>query len=63
MVYKMTVENFVRIAWTVFEKIEKSQKMAVFGLILAIFGQFWLCFSHSSHTILMPLSTQGLLLV
>ena len=34
----MTVENFVRIVWTVFEKIEKSRKMAVFGLILAIFG-------------------------
>ena len=34
----MTVENFVRIVWTVFEKIEKSRKMAFFGLILAIFG-------------------------
>ena len=34
----MTVENLVRIVWTVFEKIEKSRKMAVFGLILAIFG-------------------------
>ena len=34
----MTVENFVRIVWTVFEKTEKSRKMAVFGLILAIFG-------------------------
>ena len=37
----MTVENFVRIVWTVFEKIEKSRKMAVFlaifGLILAMF--------------------------
>ena len=33
----MTVENFVRIVWTVFEKTEKSRKMAVFGLILAIF--------------------------
>ena len=33
----MTVENFVRIVWRVFEKIEK-RKMAVFGLILAIFG-------------------------
>ena len=34
----MTVENFVRIVWTVFEKIEKSRKMAVFGLSLAYFG-------------------------
>ena len=24
--------------WTVFEKIEKSRKMAVFGLLSAIFG-------------------------
>ena len=34
----MTVENFVQIVWTVFEKIEKSRKMAVFGLIMIIFG-------------------------
>ena len=34
----MTVKNFVLIVWTVFEKIEKSRKMAVFGLLLAIFG-------------------------
>ena len=40
----MTVENFVRIVRIVFEKIEKSRKMA---------------FSHSSHTILMPLRMQG----
>ena len=36
----MTVENFVRIVWTVFEKIEKNRKMsflAIFGLILAMF--------------------------
>ena len=36
----MTVENFVRIVWTVFEKIEKSRKMsflAIFRLILAMF--------------------------
>ena len=36
----MTVENFVRIVWTVFAKIEKSRKMgflATFGLILAMF--------------------------
>ena len=33
----MTVENFVRIVWTVFEKIEKSRKVAVFVLFLAIF--------------------------
>ena len=32
----MTVENFVRIVWTVFEKIEKSRKIAVFGRILAV---------------------------
>ena len=35
-----TVENLVGIVWTVFEKIEKSQKIAVlaiFGLILAVF--------------------------
>ena len=34
----MTIQNFVRIVWTVFAKIGKSRKMAVFGLILAIFG-------------------------
>ena len=39
----MTVGNFVRIVWTVFEKIEKSRKMAVFGLILAIFLTFQSC--------------------
>ena len=36
----MTVENFVRIVSTVFEKIEKSKNgcfSAIFGLILAIF--------------------------
>ena len=36
----MTVENFVRIVWTVFEKIEKNRKttfLAIFGLILAMF--------------------------
>ena len=39
----MTVENLVRIVWTGFQKIEKSQKMAVlaiFGLILAMFLTF-----------------------
>ena len=36
----MTVENFLRIAWTVFEKIAKSRRMAVFGLILAMFLTF-----------------------
>ena len=35
---RMTVENFVQIEWTLFEEIEKSRKMAVFGLILAVFG-------------------------
>ena len=34
----MTLENFVRSVWTVFEKFEKSRKMAVLGLFLAIFG-------------------------
>ena len=36
----MTVENFVRIVWTlfVFEKIEKSPKMSVFGHFRANFG-------------------------
>ena len=37
----MTVENFVRIVWKVFEKIEKKSKngcfLAIFGLILAMF--------------------------
>ena len=37
----MTVENFVLIEWTVFEKIEKKSRkmtcfMAIFGLILAV---------------------------
>ena len=59
MVLKMTVEIFVRIVWTVFAKI-KNRKMAVFGLILIIFGLILvICFSHSSPTILMPLRTQG----
>ena len=38
-----------------FAKIEKSRQMAVFG-------HFWVnlgCFSHPSHTILMPLRMQG----
>ena len=34
----MTVENFVRIVWKVFGKVEKVEKMAVFGLFLPIFG-------------------------
>ena len=43
----MTEENFVRIVWTVFEKIEKVEKwrfsgffFAIFGLILAMFLTF-----------------------
>ena len=52
---RMTVENLLRIVWTVFEKIEKSRKTAIFGHFWANFG----CFSHPSHTILMPLRTQG----
>ena len=36
----MTVEQFARLIWTVFEKIKKNGKMtflAIFGLILAMF--------------------------
>ena len=39
----MTAENFVRIVWRVFEKIEKLGNdcfLAVFGLILAMFLTF-----------------------
>ena len=36
----MTVENFVRIVWRDFEKIEKSRKMAVFCHFWANFGLF-----------------------
>ena len=36
----MTVQNFIRIVWTVFEKKEKNRKLsgflAIFGLILAV---------------------------
>ena len=55
MVYKITVENFVRIVCTVFAKIEKGKKW----LFFAIFGLIWRCFSHPSHTILLRLRTQG----
>ena len=52
----MTVEIFVRIVLTVFEKIEKNRKMTVFwpflGLILAMF-------LTSQPYDLMPLRTQG----
>ena len=35
----MTVKNFLRIVWTVeLTKLKKVEKMAVFALILAIFG-------------------------
>ena len=37
---RITVENFVRIVWTVFEKSEKVEKwlfFGLFGLILAMF--------------------------
>ena len=34
----MTVENFVRIVWTVFEKIEKKSKNDRFWPFLANFG-------------------------
>ena len=40
----MTLENFVRIVWTVFEKIEKKMKndcfLAIFGLFLVMFLTF-----------------------
>ena len=47
----MTVETFVRIVWRVFEKIEKSRKMAIFELILAMFltSQSY-DFDASAHT-------------
>ena len=38
----MTVENFVRIVWTVFEKIEKVEKWL-------FFGHFWANFGYVSH--------------
>ena len=34
--FKMTVENFVRIVLTVFEKIKKSSQLAVFWSISAV---------------------------
>ena len=55
----MTVENFVLIVWTVFERIEKSRKKAVFGLIFAIFGLILAMFLTFQSYDLMPLSTQG----
>ena len=42
----MTVESFVRIVWTVFEKIEKSRKMAIFWLFL---GYIWLFLTSQQH--------------
>ena len=39
----MTVENFVRIVWTAFEKIEKKSKNGCF------FGHFWANFGYVSH--------------
>ena len=40
----MTVENFARIVWTVFEKTEEKSKidcfLAIFGLILAMFPTY-----------------------
>ena len=38
----MTVEKFVRIVWTVLEKIEKNPKMTDFG-------RFWAEFVYVSH--------------
>ena len=35
---RITVENFVRIVWTVFEKIEKVEKWLFFGQFCASFG-------------------------
>ena len=40
---RITVENFVRIVWTVFEKIEKKSKNGCF------FGHFWANFGYVSH--------------
>ena len=39
---RITVENFVRIVWTVFEKIEKIEKWL-------FFGHFWANFGYVSH--------------
>ena len=52
----MTVENFVRIVWTVFEKIEEKMKndcfLAIFGLILAMFLTFQSCdFDAFEHAV------------
>ena len=44
----MTVQNFVRIVWSFCENGKKVEKWL-------FLGHFWLCFSHSSHTILIPL--------
>ena len=53
----MTVKIFVRIVWTVFEKIEKSTKWSSFcDHFRTKFG----CFSDSSHPISMSLRTQNL---
>ena len=38
----MTVENFVRIVWTIFEKLEKKSKNDVFS-------HFWANFGYVSH--------------
>ena len=54
VVYKMTVEIFVPIVWTVFAKIKKSRKMVVFWPFWVNFG----CFSHPSNTNLMKLHTK-----
>ena len=52
----MTVKKFVRIVWTVFAKIKKNPKMAIFCSILDC---FWPCFSSPNHTIVMPLRRLG----
>ena len=44
MVYKMTVENFVRIVCTVFAKIKKVKKMAGFDY-------FWVNFVRVVRTV------------
>ena len=46
MVWKMTVEIFVRIVWTVFEKIERKIEN---GCFWAHFGHFWADFGYVSH--------------
>ena len=45
----MTVDIFVRIVWTVFAKIKKSRKMAVFGHFWANFGYVSMFLTFQSY--------------